>query len=80
MLRESKLTDDLIYQSAQKGDQLYNSIDVTLKGKEISQPTGYIFKDKDGAVRPKSELSGGKILHNACIVISLLNIFRIFLT
>jgi predicted MPP superfamily phosphohydrolase len=41
------LTDDLIYQSAQKGTPLYEAIDETLKGKEITLPNSLSFQDKD---------------------------------
>ncbi len=50
-LENDRLTDELIYQSAQKGTALYHAIDQTLKGKEIPLPDGMFFQDKDGTKR-----------------------------
>ena len=50
-LPDTRLSDDLIYQSVKKGTSLFTAIDIALKGKEIKLPTGYHFKDKDGTVR-----------------------------
>lgn len=46
-----RLTNELIYQSVQKGTRLNVAIDQTLKGKEISMPDGLSFIDKDGTKR-----------------------------
>lgn len=51
ILIDNCLTDDLIYQSVKKGTQLNETIDQTLKGKEIQMPDGLFFIDKDGTKR-----------------------------
>ncbi len=48
---DHKLTGELIFQSAKKGTPLYNAIEMTLKGKEITMPEGLYFTDKDGTQR-----------------------------
>lgn len=50
-LSNSRLTDELIYQSVKKGTQLNLAIEDTLKGKEIKMPKGLDFTDKDGTKR-----------------------------
>jgi len=50
-LVNNRLTDELIYQSVDKGTRLYKTIDHTLKGKEIKMPEGLDFMDKDGTKR-----------------------------
>lgn len=45
------LPEDLIYESVQKGTELNDAIEITLKGKEIKMPEGLSFKDKDGTER-----------------------------
>ena len=50
-LENNRLTDDLIYQSVQKGTELNEAIDQTLKGKQMELPDGLTFADKDGAIR-----------------------------
>ena len=45
------LTEDLIYESVQKGTALNDAIEITLKGKEIKMPEGLSFKDKDETER-----------------------------
>lgn len=50
-LLNDRLTDDLIYQSVEKGSELNVAIDQTLKGKEIRMPEGLFFTDKDGTIR-----------------------------
>lgn len=50
-LINGRLTDELIYQSAVKGERLNLAIDQTLKGIEIKMPNGNSFEDKDGKVR-----------------------------
>ena len=50
-LVNDRLTDELIYQSVQKGTRLNEAIDQTLKGKEISLPQGLFFNDKDATKR-----------------------------
>ncbi len=50
-LVNDRLTDELIYQSVQKGTQLNDAIDQTLKGKEMKMPKGLFFTDKDGTIR-----------------------------
>ncbi|MGB4849514.1 MAG: metallophosphoesterase [Saprospiraceae bacterium] len=51
VLSDTKLTDDLIYESAIKGTKINEAIEITLKGKEITMPEGLDFTDKDGAIR-----------------------------
>jgi hypothetical protein len=48
-LQNNCLTDELIYQSANKGTALKDAIEQTLKGREITIPDGLFFTDKDGA-------------------------------
>ncbi|MEP6677510.1 MAG: metallophosphoesterase [Ferruginibacter sp.] len=50
-LTNNCLTDDLIFQSVKKGTKLNETIDQTLKGKEIQMPEGLFFTDKDGTKR-----------------------------
>lgn len=51
-LTNDRLTDELIYQSVQKGTKLNEAIEETLKGgKEIKMPEGLSFTDKDGTKR-----------------------------
>lgn len=51
LLNNGCLTDELIYQSVKKGTELNDAIDQTLKGKEIQTPKGFVFHDKDNALR-----------------------------
>ncbi|TVR36523.1 MAG: phosphoesterase [Balneolaceae bacterium] len=50
-LPQDRLTDDLLYTSAQKESDLYNAVDVTLKGKEVKLPDGMSIKDRQGHER-----------------------------
>ena len=50
-LVNDRLTDDLIYQSVERGTELNRAIEQTLKGKEMKMPDGLYFTDKDGTVR-----------------------------
>ncbi len=50
-LGSSKLTDDLLHQSAITGTWQNDAIETILKGKEIPLPEGYGFNDKDGNPR-----------------------------
>lgn len=50
-LVDDRLTDELIYQSVQKGSKLNETIEQTLKGKEMKMPDGLSFNDKDNAKR-----------------------------
>lgn len=50
-LVNDRLTDELIYESVIKGTPLNETIDQTLKGKEIKMPAGLSFTDKDGTQR-----------------------------
>lgn len=45
------LNDDLIHPSVQKGSQIFQSVDTTLKGKEVELPGSLTFHDKDGNER-----------------------------
>lgn len=51
VLTEGRLNDELMYRSVKKGTQLYNAVDVTLKGIEIKMPPKLYFFDKDGTRR-----------------------------
>lgn len=50
-LVNDRLTDEIIYQSAEKGTRLNEAIEQTLKGKEIRLPEELSFTDKDGTER-----------------------------
>lgn len=50
-LPNNRLTDDLIRESVEKDTELYNAIEITLKGKELSMPDGKPFEDEDGNPR-----------------------------
>lgn len=50
-LHHGLLTDKLIYESVKKGTQMYDAIDIGLKGKEIGIPEKHAFPDKDGTIR-----------------------------
>lgn len=50
-LVNNRLTDELIYESVQKGTDFHNAVDQTLKGKEIAMPQGHSFTDKYGQER-----------------------------
>lgn len=51
LTNDGVLSDELIYQSAQKGSELHDSVDTVLKGKELELPNGYTFYDKGGHER-----------------------------
>jgi hypothetical protein len=50
-LINDRLTDELIHQSVKIGTKLNETIDQTLKGKEMKIPEGLSFIDKDGTQR-----------------------------
>lgn len=50
-LHEQTLTDEQIIQSAKKDTPLYDAVEMTLKGKEITMPESLYFTDKDGTKR-----------------------------
>ena len=50
-LVNDRLTDDLIYKSVEKGSDLNEAIEQTLKGKEMKMPEGLSFPDKDQTTR-----------------------------
>ena len=50
-LINDRLTDELIVQSVKIGTKLNETIDQTLKGKEMKMPEGLNFKDKDETIR-----------------------------
>lgn len=50
-LANDRLNGELIFQSARKGSDYYEAVEITLKGKEIALPEGVTFTDKDGTVR-----------------------------
>lgn len=51
VLEDDRLTDELIYQSITEGTELFDAIEITLKGKELKMPKGLSFKDNDGEER-----------------------------
>lgn len=51
ILKDDRLSDDIIHQSVKKGTKLNIALDETLKGKEIKMPSGASFTDKDGHER-----------------------------
>jgi len=46
-LKEGKLSETLIHESADKTTDLYHAVDITCKGKEAPLPDGQFFLDKD---------------------------------
>lgn len=48
---DNSLKTEFFPQAAQKGHELYEAIEILLKGKEINLPSGESFQDKDGNVR-----------------------------
>lgn len=56
ILVNDKLTDDLIYQSAKRGSELYEAIEQTLKGKEMKMPAGLSFSDKENNTRTEMRI------------------------
>lgn len=50
-LLNHQITDDLLVEAADKNTELYDAIEVTLKGKELSLPNGESFEDSDGHKR-----------------------------
>lgn len=55
-LNEARLDDKAIRSSTIKGTDLYNAVDVLLKGKEVEIPDGLTFADKDGTVRNQTRI------------------------
>src|SRR5690606_33734576 len=53
ILDNGKLTDDFIRKSVKSETILNDAVEQTLKGKEISLPSEFSFKDKDGIIRTK---------------------------
>ncbi len=56
ILKDDRLTDELIYESVKKGTTLCEAIDQTLKGKEMDTPNGMRFKDEDGIPRKEMRI------------------------
>jgi len=50
-LEDGRLTEELLHQSVIKGTPFNKAIDQTLKGKEVTLPSGFHFHDKDGTKR-----------------------------
>ncbi len=50
-LPNKRLPEHLLHDSAERGSNLYDAVDVTLKGREMPLPGGASFKDKDGHKR-----------------------------
>jgi|SRR5574344_267890 hypothetical protein len=50
-LKDNKLNDELLHESAKKGNKLYLAVDNILKGRSIPLPDGLTFTDKEGTVR-----------------------------
>lgn len=55
-LDNNRLTGDLIFQTSKEGTELYDAIDITLKGKEIELPNGQSFKDSDDNKRTEMRI------------------------
>ena len=53
---DSLLSDELLIESSIKGSQLYEDVELILKGKEVQLPEGCSFKDKDGNVRRETRI------------------------
>ena len=47
LTKDRRLTGELLKQSAEKNTDIYNAVDVTLKGKELRLPGNIHFSDKD---------------------------------
>ncbi|TDQ33371.1 metallophosphoesterase [Zeaxanthinibacter enoshimensis] len=50
-LPDARLTDELLHESVNKDSALHKAVEVTLKGQELSLPSGLTFQDKDGFFR-----------------------------
>lgn len=48
---DSLLSDKLLIEASREGSQLYEDVELILKGKEVRLPEGCSFKDKDGNTR-----------------------------
>jgi len=57
---DNSLKTEFFPQAAQKGHELYEAIEILLKGKEISLPSGASFQDKDGNTRHKIRIKWWK--------------------
>ena len=53
---DSLLSDELLIESSIKGSQLYEDVELILKGKEVQLPEGCSFKDKDGNIRNETRI------------------------
>jgi len=77
-LNKNKLTDDLIYQSVEKGTPLNLAIDETLKGKEMKMPDDLSFTDKDETKRTEIRIKWWedpvKATYNSISVVPLENL------
>ncbi len=51
VLPNATIPVELLPAAAEKGSRLYESVEVTCKGKEVPLPEGYSFYDKDGHER-----------------------------
>ena len=58
------LNDDLIHQSVYEKSRLYQSVDTTLKGKELELPGNTTFHDKDGHERKAIRVKWWEEPHN----------------
>ncbi|MCC5933892.1 MAG: metallophosphoesterase [Balneolales bacterium] len=47
----ARLSDSLLTEAAARGSELYDAVEVVLKGREIDLPEGLFFYDKDGHIR-----------------------------
>jgi hypothetical protein len=53
---QGRLTVEFLQRAARPGTDLYDAVEVILKGREVSLPDGISFKDKDGQTRTKTRI------------------------
>ena len=50
------LSDELLIAASRKGSQLFQDVELILKGKEVQLPEGCSFEDKDGNIRNETRI------------------------
>jgi hypothetical protein len=50
-LHNARFSESQVYESVQKGTEMYQAVNITLKGKEVELPGDLIFADKEGNSR-----------------------------
>ncbi len=53
---ETELTDSLLRSACRPGNELFDSVEIILKGKEAVLPEGIVLYDKDGHIRTKTRV------------------------